>query len=53
MVQLYLQLVISGESKLDVSSLKRLKTEVEVLQWCKLLKVELWLLLAGFEEVDC
>ena len=42
MVQSHLQLVISGESKLDASSLKRLKTEVGVLQRCKLLKVELW-----------
>jgi len=32
MVQSHLQLVISGESKLDASSLKRLRTEVGVLQ---------------------
>ena len=32
MVQSHLQLVISGESKLDASSLKRFKTEVGVLQ---------------------
>ena len=38
MVQSHLQLVISGESRLDASSLK---TEVGVLQRCKLLKVEL------------
>ena len=32
MVQSHFQLVISGESKLDASSLKRLKTEMGVLQ---------------------
>ena len=31
-VQSHLQLVISGESRLDASSFKRLKTEMEVLQ---------------------
>ena len=33
MVQCHFQLVISGESKLDASSFKRLKTEVGVLQY--------------------
>jgi len=32
MVQSHLQLVISGESRLDASSFKRLKTEAVVLQ---------------------
>ena len=36
----HIKLIIS-ESRLDASSLKRFKTEVGVLQLCKLLKVEL------------
>ena len=42
MVQSYFQLVISGKSKLDASTSKRLKTVVSIMS-----------LLASFEVVDC